>query len=572
MNTPSIATDAVPQNVLVSSIQPGQNPRRKFEQAAMQSLEDSIRAQGLHTAILVRHLNDGSLQLVAGERRLRAFKAVYGENALIPALVKPMTDEEAHAAATSENTERQNMTPVEEAEAAAKILGDSRGDRAEAAKRMGWSLSTLDSRLGLMNAISTVREALQDDKILLGHAELIAACRKESQEAALQHLLSRDKLPTVGELKQLIEQLANSLEKAIFPKDDCAGCHHNSSNQGALFGEAIAAGRCTNKQCYDDKTNAVVVARAKILEDEYQVVRIVRTGENLTLTPLRTEGANGVGPEQAKACRTCKDFGAVVSAVPDKMGNVYKDMCMNVVCNKEKAAAFTKSQQAPAPKQDNANGPTADNSATPSTKSAPAKGGSKDKQQAEKPASSEPSNRVKDYREAVWREMFRRAVAALPTVQNRWVLLAICMTRPSVLDHFKLAESGKALLGDEKQTSPLAVIEALANLEEKHLGQLLANIAAHVSSGSMGLELKHVTDILRFFEVPVDKYWKLSQKFCELLTKNELDAVCDEIGLKAAMGADYAKAKNGSKEDFIKAVLSVAGFEYQGAVPQLMKF
>lgn len=563
------------QTISISKILRGNNPRRGLVEANVSAIADSIRAQGLLQPILVTPNGDGTFKLVAGEHRLEAFSRVHGPNSEIDAFVRNLSDEEVAAAALNENLLRASMTPVEEAETAQVVLGHCKGDREEAAKRLGWSRSTLDKRLALMYATESVRNALQEGKIDLGHAELLAVLRKEAQAAGLTQLLSAPKLMTVAELKAYLDQHACKMDAAIFDKTDCANCHHNSGNQAALFAEVVSGGRCTNRSCFDAKTEAELGKRAEALKDEFQVIRIVRPGENLTLTKLVVDGANGVGPEQATACRTCKDFGAVVSGVPDKMGNVYKGMCMNVPCNKDKVKAFAESQKPPPVTQPSSNESKAAGATPQQTeKSAAGKSVSKDKPgSVEKPVvSSEPSNRVKEYREGVWREMFRRSVSALPGVQNRWVLLGICMTRPSVLDNFKLSESAKALLGNSKSTSPVEVIEALANLDEKQIGPLVSNIAAHVSAGPAGLELKHVTDILRFFEVPVEKFWKLSQKFCELLTKNELDAVCEELGLKAAMGADYAKAKNGSKEDFIKAVLSVEGFAYQGAVPKLMKY
>lgn len=108
------------------------------------------------------------------------------------------------------------------------------------------------------------------------------------------------------------------LDNAIFDKKDCAGCQHNSSNQSVLFAEAIAGGKCTNKACFESKTEGELQARAKALQDEYQVVRIVRPGENFTTTPLVVDGPKRAsGEEQAKACRTCQNYGAAVSAVPD---------------------------------------------------------------------------------------------------------------------------------------------------------------------------------------------------------------------------------------------------------------
>lgn len=127
----------------------------------------------------MRTLPDGTYELLAGERRHRAFGAVFGPDAMVAVLAREGDDAFASAASLTENIERAPMTPVEEAEGAAQMLADCKGDRAEAAARMGWKLQP-DKRLALMNASDKVREALQCKRLNLGHVELLAACRKET--------------------------------------------------------------------------------------------------------------------------------------------------------------------------------------------------------------------------------------------------------------------------------------------------------------------------------------------------------------------------------------------------------
>lgn len=551
------------------------NPRRYFDSGEMAAMQDSMRAVGLTTPILVRPY-EGGYQLVAGERRLRNFIIVFGEDSEIPALVREMTDEEALAAALTENVVRTAMTPVEEAEAAAKVLGDCKGDRQEAANRLGWKPDMLNKRLGLMHASDKVRAALQERKVSLGHAELLAACRKESQDAALEHLLlqaAKGTEMTVAALKAYLEKHAQVLEKAIFNKADCAACHHNSENQGALFGEAISTGRCTNKQCFDTKTENEINQRVEALKDEFRVVRIARAGENMTLIPLVADGTKGVGAEQALACKTCQNFGAVVSAIPDKLGNVYKSMCMDVPCNTKHVQAKQKAEKEAQQAADAASKPEGKGNEPPQAANG-AKGSTKAAGNASKPAaSSEPSNRIKEYREKIWREMYARAIPKLTTQQNRTVLLALCLTRPSVLDSHMLKEVVKPFVGDVTLTSKTSeLLAALTAMDGTALATVLGSIAALVSAGPMGLELSEVTGTLKFYDIKVENYWKLGQKFCELLTKSELDAIAQELGIKAAMGDNFKKAYSGSKEDFIKAVLNVEGFEYAGKIPKLMRF
>lgn len=575
--------DELMQSIAVAEILPGKNPRMYFDAAKMTELEDSIRAQNLIQPILVRRTEAG-FELVAGERRLRAYTNVFGRDSKIPALIRDLSAAEADQAALVENVLREAMTPVEEAQSAAKILGSSLGDRDEAAKRLGWSRSMLDKRLALMNACDTVREALQDRKIMLGHAELLAALRKESQESAITHLLQQSTMMTVSELKAFVETQALDLGIAIFDKADCAGCLHNSGNQSALFAEAITGGRCTNKACYDDKTEGQLNATAASLKDDYQVIRIVRAGDNLTVIPLVAGGPKGVGEEQAQACRLCKDFGAVVSAVADKLGKVYKDLCLNVPCNTKLVAVRVKAEQdaqatatAQATLEKAAKTQPSDPKSSPppgttgeGAKAAAAGKSGATKKEPELTQLVEPSGRLKEYREKVWRGVYKITVPKLETAQNRLVLLALCLSRPSNISSHELENAVESILtttGSRHGFKELLL--SILDLDTAPLGLSLAQIPAQVGAD---FPIGDVQLVLKTFEIKLEGYWKVEKAFFELLTKSEIGAICTEIGIKAALGTSYANLLNGPKEDLIKAVASVPGFDYKGRIPAVMRF
>lgn len=554
----------IQSTVSVRNIVAGNNPRTYFNPSEMAEMESSIRAQGLLQPILVRPVDSVRYEIVAGERRFRSFKAVFGEDAEIPVLSREMTDAQAEAAAATENMIRTDMSPVEEAQAAARVLGRTQGNRDETAKILGWSPSMLDKRLALMHASDLVRKSLEEGKILLGHAELLAVCRKEAQDTALTQLLNQPKLMTVNDLKSFMEKAALHLDSAIFDKTECLQCHHNSGNQGALFAETISDGRCTNKLCFEGKTDSELNLRAEKLKDEYQVVKIVRAGENLTVKPLLANGEKGVGEDQAKACQTCKNFGAVVSALPDTLGKVYKQMCLDVPCNEKmvKARVDTEKQLAKA--------------AAGVTKTDPVKAGGNATTVAKpptpvKPVKTEPSGPLKEYREKLWRMIFRRVVGKMSVPDNRTVFLAIVLARPSVLDCHALGSAvEKTIPGIGNSHNVKTNLAKLREITQEQLGAALQQVAANVSSGPNGLGIDDVTAILSTYEVAIEKHWKVDKDFLELLTKNEIDAVCGEIGIKTAMGADYAKLRNAGKEDYIKAILAIPDFEYSGRVPKLM--
>lgn len=562
-------------SIAVNLIDAGNNPRKRFDETAMNELVASIRAQGILQPILLRPTGDGRFQIVAGERRFRAFTTVYslGDDIFIPAMVKEMDDAQADASALIENVIRAQMTPVEEAEAAARVLGYSHADRDEAARKLGWKREFLDRRIALMYAIDEVRQALQDEKILLGHAELLAALRKETQKQVLIGLIASPQLPTVAQLKDRLEKAALSLTKAIFEKSECTDCQHNSGNQQVMFAEAISDGNCTNKPCFERKTEAELGIRAKALEVDYQIVRIVRPGDNFTVVQLTADGARGVGQEQATACRSCKDYGAVVSALPDKLGASFKGMCMNTVCNTtkvadritaEKAAASALATETIAKAKSPSQAGTVAGEAKTGTSKAPASA-------VKAPVSSEPSNALKEYREKVWRSVLGRVIARLDTETNLCVMLALATFSPRVLSSSGLLEAlkGSSIPLANSPTDIGVALDSAMALENDALKKAISLIPANVSKD---LEIRHVVSLLKGLDVKLEDHWKVNEEMFGLLTKNEIDATCGEIGIKSAIGTGYSKLIGGKKDDLVKAILTITGFEYKGRIPKQMRW
>lgn len=570
--------------------QKGFNYRRRFNQAAMDELVEDIQRQGILQSILVRgsdpaeqselprliKLSDikaGKYQVISGNRRVHAVEIALGEEAEVPALVRMMTDAEAMAAMVSENKVREDTTAIEDAEAAMRMLGLLNGDREEAAKRLGWSPQVLNSRLGIMNATDKVRDAYIDEKILLGHVEILAALIKDVQDGVLEKMLARPKLPTVAELKAMAEQILLNLDAAIFDKAECGGCHYNTGKQQAMFETSFEGTRCTNRGCYEKKTEAELESRRLALIGDYQVVRIVRPGDNMTVVPLRADGAKGVGKGQALACRTCGDFGACISAAPDKLGMSFKDVCFNSTCNAEKVDARVKAEQqaeaaARAPETAGATGSADAKEATPAPKGT---GGTKQAKAPTKAPSSEPRNAVKEYRESVWRKVFHRAALRLPVAQSRALLIALCLHSPRTLSHDDATKAVGKVIGNDDLSSQEAgeLLGSLLKLDQKGLGDSLQQIPAFVGSD---LSIKAISEMMSALDIKIEHHWKVNEAFFDLLTKTEVDAVCIELGLDKAIGKEYPKLKVGGKAEYIKALLAIEGYDYVGKIPALMRW
>jgi ParB family chromosome partitioning protein len=528
------------------------NPRRWLDPVKLQELAEAIKAQGILQPILVRPV-EGGYEIIAGQRRWRAAQLI-SETFEVPVFIREMTDEEAIAASTNENVIREDMSPAEEAEAAAKVLGDCSGNKEEAAKRLGWTVTTLEKRLALMNCSENVRTALVERKIMLGHAELLATATKEKQDQVLSKIMTLPKLPTVQEFKAQLEQISKSLEAAIFDKADCAGCQYNSSNQGSLFGESIHSGHCTNGACYDDKTTQELDVRVAKLKEEYPVIKIVKPGENHTVIRIVAEGKNAVGEEQAKACRGCANFGAAISSIPGSVGNVYRDHCFDTACNTKKVAAYIKSQQAPVQEK-------AKPQANQSTEKPKA---------AEKPATEvQDSTRVKEYRIKTWRAVLKAELMAQKD-KNQFVLIALGISGYGRwISGNKMSQAYKKLMGGEGLTTTnlFEVASKLESAPEDAVELLNTALAASIESD---IEVRQMGEVLQFLGAKLEKHWRIDAEYLDLLTKSEIELVADEIGLKATIGDKFSSLMAGKKADLIKSLLSTEGFEFEGKVPKNM--
>jgi ParB family chromosome partitioning protein len=585
VEAPSTTIEQLAQNVpevfiSCTLIEADFNYRRRYQEGPMQQLRDNIKAVGglIYPAIL-RKKDDGRYQLLVGNRRFRAFVDVYGREAEMKSQVLDVTDSQAVALMMSENGAREDPSIIEDAEGAARMLGLCNGHREEASARLGWDRKKFDRRLALMNATDKVRDAYLDDKIGVGQVEILAAFRKEVQNRICDKCAESGQWPSLDGLKKMAEQALCSLEHAIFSRDECNGCQHNTGYQQAMFDNAFEGSRCTNRECYDKKTNAELEVRKDKLSEDYQVVRIVRPGENLTVIALRADGENGVGEEQAKACRACGDFGACVSAVPDKLGKGYRDVCFNKACNEQKVDVERKRKaEADRPAQVAENSPAAGEKLPGAPKGAP---GSDARETTEpKVMTSMPTktsvnslrNAIKEHREAVWREIFKRAAKRLPVIPSRSLLAAILIHRPSQLDSHNAVSAinealGENVFGTGNKTQ--RILAALLKFNQTQLATVFNHLAGHVSKD---MPIDDVVGFLKALDIKIEDHWRFNSTFFNVLTKTELDAVCEEVGLAKAAGKTYTSLKNGSKKDFVAAMLKVDGFKYEGAVPKMMRW
>ena len=179
-NTSEVSDNKGTAYVRLSLLEPNKSqPREVFDDDALNELADSIRENGVLQPILVRPLDNGGYQIVAGERRWRASK-IAGLTE-VPVFIKDLDDKQTMQIALIENIQRQDLSPVEEA-AAYQNLMDSYGmTQQEVAKAVGKSRSAVANSLRILSLCDEVKKMVNDGILSAGHAKVLAGLEEADQ-------------------------------------------------------------------------------------------------------------------------------------------------------------------------------------------------------------------------------------------------------------------------------------------------------------------------------------------------------------------------------------------------------
>ena len=170
----------LPLDVLVAGIS---QPRKNFDDEALDGLTASIKEKGVLQPLLVREKGDGVYEIIAGERRFRAAKRA--GLATIPVAIMNLTDAEAHEIALIENIQREDLSAVEEAEGYFRILEDFGYTQEQLSEIVGKSRSHIANTLRLMLLPEEVKSMIDDKHISAGHARTLVGL-DNAHELALE--------------------------------------------------------------------------------------------------------------------------------------------------------------------------------------------------------------------------------------------------------------------------------------------------------------------------------------------------------------------------------------------------
>jgi ParB family chromosome partitioning protein len=177
-------------------------PRKKFDEEALNELAESIKEHGVFQPIIVKKSIKG-YEIVAGERRYRASKKLGLEK--IPAIIKEFTDDEMMQISLLENLQRENLTSIEEAKAYKAIIDASNLTQEELAKKVGKSRSYITNILGLLTLPVSIQNLILENKISMGHARVLSKIEDENKIKDLADKVLSDGL-SVRELEDLVKE------------------------------------------------------------------------------------------------------------------------------------------------------------------------------------------------------------------------------------------------------------------------------------------------------------------------------------------------------------------------------
>jgi ParB family transcriptional regulator, chromosome partitioning protein len=259
----------------VERIEPNpQNPRLAFNAETLEELASSIREHGVLQPVLVRPLDDGRFQLIAGERRWRASKLA--AQATIPALVEDIDDDTALEIALIENLQREDISPLDEAAMYDRMIRDHGYSIRKLAEKLGKDKGYLENRLRLADAPPEVRELVSLRKDTLSHAYELMKVEDPKKRRKLADQVARNELSLVKLRERIEGRRPKAAEEDGVTDGDVGGVM-------APDGDAEPApdGWVTTQPVEPLRDDSLVVAKAQLNDAVEELLDVIRNPEVL---------------------------------------------------------------------------------------------------------------------------------------------------------------------------------------------------------------------------------------------------------------------------------------------------
>lgn len=200
----------------LTDIEPSKSqPRKNFDPEALKTLADSIRQNGLIQPLLVRAMNDGSYQIVAGERRWRAAKMAGLSE--VPVFIKELTDLQAQQLALIENLQRENLNPIEEANGYKELIDNFGMTQEDVARVVGKGRSSIANSLRLLSLPPIVSEMVEKNQLSAGHCKVLLGVKDTATMVDLASRAANNEV-SVREMERMVKN-AEKQPKQEKPKD-----------------------------------------------------------------------------------------------------------------------------------------------------------------------------------------------------------------------------------------------------------------------------------------------------------------------------------------------------------------
>lgn len=313
------------ESVAVEKIEIIENVRKHFDAAAMKELTESIRHNGvLVPLLLAKNGKPGVYRLIAGERRLRAAKALDLKS--VPAQIVEADAAKLEELQVLENLHRADLGPIEEARAFKKLLENGKHTAETLAKQVDKSVKYVTRSVRLLELPRKAVSAIEKGTITPEHGHQILRVPEDRRESLVEFAITPKwggVIRTVHELASEIEsRVEKDLAKACFPKDReyagqlaCAACPFNTGNQNVLF-EGATAGKCTNGGCFTKKTNAYLKEFKEKAAKQFDGLKCVGMGSSGYNGLREIKGAIVLSAEEAKSDKVK----ALIEKAPEKFG------------------------------------------------------------------------------------------------------------------------------------------------------------------------------------------------------------------------------------------------------------
>ncbi|RLG12893.1 chromosome partitioning protein ParB [Candidatus Pacearchaeota archaeon] len=194
------------ENILTSPFQPRLSLK---DDPSFEELVNSIKEKGVLQPILVREVESGLYECIAGERRLRACKKLGFKT--IPAIIKKISDEDAYIIALIENLQRKDLNPIEEALGYKRLIEKFGYTQDEIAKKIGKDRSTIANLLRLLKLPPLIQEDIIQGKLTTGHAKALLSLNNEEEQIYVRNIILQKGL-SVRETEKLVTKLQKKIQ------------------------------------------------------------------------------------------------------------------------------------------------------------------------------------------------------------------------------------------------------------------------------------------------------------------------------------------------------------------------